>query len=133
MNLMKSSILLWLDALINALLGILLILFPPSLVDLLGVPPSAERFYPTILGAVFLGIAIALVLEARRAEGRLVGLGVGGAAAINLCGGLMLAGWLVSGTLDLPIRGQVILWGLVAVLVGISSLEIVAQHAARSD
>lgn len=114
------------DALINLLLGILLILFPPSIVELLGMPPSATAFYPNILGAIFVGITIALVIGAfdRRASAA-SGLGVLGAIAINLCGGTALAVWLLFGRLNLPTRGLVILWALVAVLVVVSLAELV--------
>ena len=44
--------------------------------------------------------------------------------AINLCGALFLAGWLLSGKLDIPPRGQVFLWAVVAVLTAISVLEL---------
>jgi hypothetical protein len=50
-------------------------------------------------------------------------LGLGGAIAINLCGGLVLAVWLLSNKLSLPLRGQIFLWSLVMLLVGISVLE----------
>jgi hypothetical protein len=60
-------------------------------------------------------------------------LGVGGAIAINLCGGLCLAGWLVFGGLEIPLRGQLFLWGLAVVLVGISAIEAILQTASMPD
>jgi hypothetical protein len=53
-----------------------------------------------------------------------VGLGLGGAIAINLCRGGVLALWLIFGNLNLPIKGHVILWILVILLAGISSIEL---------
>jgi hypothetical protein len=53
-----------------------------------------------------------------------------GAVAINLCGGAVLAGWLVFGELRIPSRGALVLWLLVAVLVGLSVVELVP---ARKD
>ena len=118
---MKFSFILMVDAAINLILGVLLVVFNPKMIHLLGVPPAEQSFYPTILGAVLIGIA--LVIECfRRPEG-LAGLGLGGAIAINLCGGLMLAIWLISGRLNLPLRGDIFLWCLAALLVGISSME----------
>jgi hypothetical protein len=73
---------------------------------LLGIPSSNAAFYPNILGGVLIGITIALLLEAFRKPGGLVGLGLGGAVATNLCGGLVLAEWLTFGDLTLPIRGS---------------------------
>jgi uncharacterized membrane protein len=115
------------DAAINLVLGLLLLLFPPQVVDFLGVPGSEHRFYPSILGAVLSGIGIALLVECLRRSGSLVGLGLGGAIAINLCGGLALAGWLAVGELDIAARGRVFLWALATILVVVSSIEVLAS------
>ena len=50
------------DAIINLALGILLLLFTSSIIDTLGVPTASSGFYPNILGAVLIGIAIALLI-----------------------------------------------------------------------
>jgi hypothetical protein len=121
---MRPSKLLLVDAAINLILGVLLVTFPRSVVDLLGVPHSDATFYPSILGAVLIGISVALVIEYLHKPTGPAGLGLHGAIAINLCGALFLAGWLFSGSLDIPFRGQVFLWGLTAVLVVISLLEL---------
>jgi hypothetical protein len=122
---MRTRATLLVDASINLVLGILLLGYTPGLAALLGVPLSSTRFYPSILGAVFIGITVALVVEALRPPKKeLIGLGLVGAVSINLCGGLTLAMWLLLGQLALPLRGQILLWTLVVVLVGISSLEL---------
>jgi hypothetical protein len=126
-----SRVVLVVDALINLALGLLLLVFSEGIVRLLGVPPSDGRFYPTILGAVLFGIGIALLLECVRSADGLVGLGLGGAVAINLSGGAVLALWLVFGGLDLPLRGLVFLWGLAFALVVISSVELVVYSRQR--
>lgn len=114
------------DAGIDVVLGILLLAFNPGLAEFLGLPPSSTAFYPSILGAVFVGIALALAVEAFRAPGDpRVGLGLVGAAYINLCGGIALGGWLLFGGLTLPGRGLVLLWVLVGLLVVLSGLELV--------
>lgn len=130
---MKRSHLLLIDSLINVLLGIVLLLFPKPAVEALGLPPIETAFYPNILGAVLIGIGIALLIEWRRKPARPAGLGLGGAVAINLCGGIVLAGWLLVGGLDIPLRGQILFWGLVAVLAGISAIEIVAAGGRPPD
>ena len=112
------------DAIINLILGVLLVVFPKSIVEALGIPGTESRFYPSILGAVLTGIGIALLLEWQRRERRLVGLGLGGAVAINVLGGLCLVGWLLFGDLEIPVRGQYFLWLLVVLLVGISAIEV---------
>ena len=122
---MKSSKILLVDALINLVLGVLLVTFPKGVVELLGVPPTDATFYPSILGAVLIGIAVALVVEYVRRPNRAVGLGLHGAIAINLCGALFLVGWLLSGKLEIPLRGQVFLWGLATVLMIVSLVELV--------
>jgi hypothetical protein len=128
---MERSVLI-VDAAINLVLGLLLIAFPQRVVDLLGVPTVEQSFYPSILGAVLTGIGIALLVECFRAPGGLIGLGLGGAIAINLSGGVVLAGWLASGKLSIPLRGEILLWMLVAALVLVSGTELVA-HARSKD
>jgi hypothetical protein len=120
---MNRTTLLKADAAINLILGILLMAFPAGLVKALGIPMADPSFYATILGGVLLGIGLALLVECYRKSGRFVGLGLGGAIAINLCGGFVLAAWLLSDKLSLPLRGTILLWFLVLLLVGISLLE----------
>lgn len=117
---MKTSPLLLVDATINLVLGVLLIIFPKWLVPFLGIPDAVPGFYAGILGGVLFGIGIALLIQFYRGVG---GLGLAGAVSINLCGGTVLAGWLGFGGLSLPFRGQVFLWVLVALLVGLSTVE----------
>ena len=112
------------DGVINLLLGLLLMWFPDELVDALGVPSTVDRFYPTLLGAVLFGIGIALLLEANRLPGGVVGLGLGGAIAINLTAASVLVVWLIWGDLEIPTRGRVLLGILSAGLVAISTFEL---------
>ena len=122
---MNKKITLLIDAAINLLLGILLLAFSPGVVDLLGVPPSDNSFYPTILGGVLVGIAVALTIEALRKEpGTFTGLGLTGAISINICGGIVLFLWLLFGDLDLPVKGLIFLWALDFILLFISSIEL---------
>jgi hypothetical protein len=112
---MKGRALILTDAVINLVLGLLLLVFPESLVQILGIPPAESAFYPSILGAVLFGIGLALLLNwVRRDAG---GLGLGGAIAINLCAGIVLAFWLVAGNLDMPLRGSLFLWAIVVLLL----------------
>ena len=131
---MNTSTLLLVDAAINLGLGALLIAFPSRLVALLGIPDAPSRFYPSILGAVLFGIGIALLMERYKPGARAVGLGLSGAIAINLCGGLVLAGWLISGALSIPARGYLFLGLLALMLVGISGIELrVALRSVGTD
>jgi hypothetical protein len=122
-----SKAILIVDAAINLILGFLLLAFSPQVVQLLGVPPAEHNFYPNILGGVLFGIGIALLIECFRRSGSLVGLGLGGAVAINLCGGLVLIAWLIFGQLDIPIGGRVFLWTLAAILMVVSSIELLVH------
>ncbi|MDH3645388.1 MAG: hypothetical protein OER80_01310 [Gammaproteobacteria bacterium] len=120
---MQRSILLFLDGAINLILGVLLMMFPRQLVSALGIPAMQETFYPTILGAVLFGIGIALIVEIR-SKG--LGLGLIGAVAINICGGVVLASWLLFGDLSTSTQGNALLWVLVIILVGISVIELLS-------
>lgn len=130
---MTLRTLLQIDSFINLVLGILLIVFPVSVAQWMGLPIPANRFYVNILGAVFVGIAIALAWESQRSSNtpELIGLGLVGAAAINLCGGVMLSVWLIIGDLALTLAGSIFLWLLVIILIGISALELI-QHSRTS-
>jgi hypothetical protein len=124
---MKTSWILLVDAIVNLAVGCVLIFSPLGLGDKIGIPSVEDSFYPTILGAVLLGVGIALLLERSRRASAFVGLGLGGAIAINLCAGLTLVIYLVSGGLVMPLRGYIILWILAAVVLGVSLLELFAS------
>jgi hypothetical protein len=109
----------------------LLATFPKSVVAFLGVPESSTKFYPSILGAVLIGIAVALVIEYFRKPTRPAGLGLFGAIAINLCGAVFLMGWLVWGEMKIPLRGRVFLWAIAGVLVVISAIEMARSRIAQ--
>ena len=121
---MKKSKILFVDAVINLILGILLLAFSPWIINFLGVPNTDLYFYPNILGGVLFGIGIALLIECFAKSKLFVGLGLGGAISINICGGIVLALWLIFGNLSIPLKGIIFLWILVFILVGISSVEL---------
>ena len=128
---MRPSKILLVDAIINLTLGVLLAIFPKSIVEVLGVPDTDATFYPSILGAVLIGIGIALLIGCRRKSHRPAGLGLYGAIAINLCGAAFLIGWLLIGNLAIPLRGQVFLWGLAVLLISISLVELFVGRNVR--
>ena len=98
---MSRSSLIVADAVTNLALGTLLMLFPREIVEFLGIPNVPSAFYPSILGAVLFVLAWPYSLKRYRSGG----LGLLGAVAINLCGGAVLAWWLLFGMLSLPLRG----------------------------
>ena len=119
----KTLITLMLDAVINYTLGILCILYP-FVAELIGVPIVENSFYPNLLGAILIGIGIALTIECYRKQVGMIGLGLGGAVAINLSGGFVLVLWLIFGDLNIPFKGYLFLWSLAIILVFISLIEI---------
>ena len=123
---MSKRITLLIDAGINLILAILLLMFSPKMADYFGVPSANINFYPNILGAVFLGITIALIIESYRnpEKDKSIGLGLVGAICINLCGGIVLLLWLISGNLHLPLRENLFLWTLDLILLLISTVEL---------
>ncbi len=129
---MKHSPILLLDAFINIILGIILLVLSPSLIGSLGHPVTEQYFYPNILGAVLFGIGIALIIEFYRRDPSFTGLGPGGAIAINMCGGIVLTVWLIRGHLSLPVTGKIILWILAVLLVGLSAVEYaIYRHTSK--
>lgn len=122
----EKSILLTVDAFVNLTLGLLLTIAPLRLGTLLGIPLGDSLFLANMLGAVLLGIGLALLLERFRPLDGARGLDLGGAICINLCAILVLAAWLVSPELQLSLYGALFLWALVIVVLGISAVEILA-------
>ncbi len=125
--------LLTIDGILNMILGVLLIAFPTGVVRTLGIPGGESAFYANILGGVLFGVGVALLIERFRPPLKAVGLGLGGAISINLCGGLVLAGWLVLGRLELSTFGVIALWALVLLLVGLSLIELYGQFTTSSS
>jgi len=119
----KYKTLLLIDSIINLFLGVCLLAYSEPVIDFFGLPESDTYFYPNILGAMIFGIGVSLFIEYKR-KGQFVGLGLAGAISINITGGIVLFLWLISGNLDIPARGTIILWVLDVILVVISSFEL---------
>ncbi len=118
---MIADLLLLADALVNLVIGAILAVFPARLIGALGLPSSQATFYPRILGAVLIGVGIALLLNALPTG--LSGLGLAGAIAVNLSAAAMLVLMLLTGLGKIPGRGKRLLWFLVVVLIGLSAFE----------
>jgi hypothetical protein len=123
----RKSILL-IDAIINFILAFLLGIFPKGVIGFLGLPVVSNPFYASILGGVFFGIGIALLISRSTNNSSSDGLGLRGALAINLSGGLVLALWLLFGSLEIPTHGKTIMWALVAILIVLSAVELFTQQ-----
>ncbi|MDJ0721627.1 MAG: hypothetical protein QNJ04_08345 [Desulfobacterales bacterium] len=118
--------LLVIDAAVNLLLGLLLLLFPSGIAAWLGAPTAVSAFYPSILGAVLFGIGLALVLEVKRTGPGPRGLGTAGAICINFCGAGVLAAWLIAAPPAVPLRGQILLWSIAIGVLAIGLVELLS-------
>ena len=121
------NFLLTLDAIINLILGFLILLFPIGMDRWLGVPEAHDYFYSTILGAVLFGIGIALLIERRGSKKHVRGLGLGGAIAINFFGSFFLLIFMIFGELEIPVRGYVILWSIILIVFITGLLELLSK------
>lgn len=119
-----SRRLLLVDSAANYVLGLPLLIEPDRTARVLGLPDPGNRFYARVLGGVLTGIATALAIEHRRPPDGLVGLGTGGAIAINLLGGGSVAAWLsAEPATKLPRRGRALLGLVAGGVVGLGALE----------
>ncbi len=119
--------LLLVDAIVNLILGGVLLAFPLGIGRPLGLPAAASGFYPSLLGAVLVGIGIALLL----ARAGRPGLGLDGAIAINSVGAGVLVVWLIASPPSMPLRGEILLWSVAVIVLAIGSVELV--HRRRAD
>jgi hypothetical protein len=132
-HIMNESMLLVVDAAINLALGLMLVFFPRSPAEMLGIPIPESAFYASILGAVLTGIGLALLVERFRSAVGVAGLGLGGAISINICGAGVLVVWLIKGDLIMPTRGHVFLWVVAVLVLGVSVLELWVQLKRRES
>jgi hypothetical protein len=124
---LDGKTLLFIDGIVNLLLGILLLLFPLGIAGLVGAPLSNTNFYPTILGAVIFGIGIALLIDVYGQPHGIRGLGLAGAIAINFFGAGILTLWLIFAPLSLPLRGYIVLWAIAIVVLAIGFVELISK------
>ena len=124
---LKHKILLLIDGIVNLILGVLLLLFPIGIIEFLGLPSTSTNFYPSILGAVLFGIGLALLLELVVVTKQVRGLGLGGAIIINIMGSFVLICWLIFGSLDIPLKGRIILWAIAILVFLIGIAELATQ------
>jgi hypothetical protein len=125
---MNRSKLLFVDGIVNVLLGILLILFPLGIDHFLRLPYTSTYFYTTIFGAVLVGIGIALFIECKTPS---AGLGLIGAIIINICGTTALLLSLFFYKPSIPIIGLLILI-VIAIIVFLLALLELKQFYRRS-
>jgi hypothetical protein len=106
--------LLWLELIVKAVTGGLLVLFPRTLARILGLPAAVETFWPRLLGATF--------VEGQLTAGK--GLGLAGHVAINLAAVLAILGLLIMGRAGSTRRGRIILTLAAAALTVLALVEL---------
>jgi hypothetical protein len=120
--------LLVIDGFVNLLLGLVLVLGPTGLIGMLGLPGGGEFFYTTVLGAVLIGIGIALLLSLKEYSG----LGLLGAIAVNLCGSTAVALWLLVGPRSISPLGAALLWTVAIGVFVIAVAELATKPWAKT-
>lgn len=115
--------LIWIEALLKGVVGVLLLAAPLLLIRLLGLPRLEHGLWPRLLGAALLGLAGAYLIEGLL-DGRARGLGMAGSVAVNLTGAMTLAALPVLSTLPLARRGRIALWASASVLALLGFVEI---------
>lgn len=121
-----SGLLLLIDAFINLALGAMLLFIPHVSIELFGLPQTNSYFYASILGAVLFGIGISLLVE-RFCGPRLRGLGLMGAVAINFVAAGAVAVWLLIDPFEMPLRGYIVLWTVVALVLAVGIAELIFE------
>lgn len=114
--------LLFLEAVVKAAIGLVLMIAPGASFRVLGLPVVPTGFWPRLLGATLFGIAGANLIEGTLLGSR--GLGLAGSLAINFAIAAMLTIQLAVNAAATTLRGRLLLWILVAVLYVLILVEI---------
>ena len=110
----------WLETLLKAAGGIVLLAFPVSVAKLLGLPHGNVGFWARILGILLIGVAAAIYLEASALSS---GLGFGGLVVINISAIVTIMALLILNQVKTK-RGNVVLWLLVGLLLVLTLFEL---------
>ncbi|MDX2158681.1 MAG: ABC transporter permease [Hyphomicrobiaceae bacterium] len=114
--------LLWIEVVLKAAAGVLLVAFPRTLARLLGLAPVAETFWPRLLGATLLGLAVATFLEGQLATKN--GLGMAGHVALNLSAAMAIVALMIVGRAAPTRRGRALLGAAAAALTLLALVEL---------
>lgn len=114
--------LVFLELATKAAAGLLLLFVPLTTIKVLGLPGPDTAFWPRLLGALLIALALATYMDVSVRLGH--GLGLAGTVVINLTLGLVLAGLLYQKQGPQTRRGRLIMWLLAAGLLGLGLIEI---------
>jgi hypothetical protein len=114
--------LLYAEVLLKGSIGIVLLLTPLSALRALGLHRPDTGFWPRLLGAALLGLAIASFLQGYLPKGG--GLGLAGSVAVNFTAAIVLLVHLILGVAAPSARGRWSLWAAFAILAGLALLEV---------
>lgn len=115
--------LLWFEVILKTSAGLTLLLIPLTAIAVTGMQKPETGFWPRLLGAVVLAIAIGVFLTLQYPNAR-GGIGPAGLVPINLLGAAAMAAPLILGTAAPTRRGKAFILANVVVLLGLAFLEI---------
>ena len=103
-----KELVLWIDVAARLGLGALILFVPRLTIATLGLPKSADTFWPRLIGVLLLALAAGGAIDARwPGKGGPV---LGGLVALNIATAFALVTSLAVGRLDIPKRGRLGLW-----------------------
>jgi hypothetical protein len=114
--------LLFLEVVLEAGFGMLLVSVPVTLCRALGLHPSDAGFWARLVGAILIGIAVATALRDHLPAG--AGLGLAGHVAINFSIAIALLIHFILGTAAPTKRGRAALAALAIGLTGLALVEL---------
>jgi hypothetical protein len=114
--------LLFLEAVLEAGLGLFLLFVPVTLCRVLGLHAAEAGFWPRLLGATLFGIAVATVLRDHLPAG--TGIGLAGHVAINFCIAFGIVVQFILGNAAPTKRGRACLALLAIGLVTLALVQI---------
>jgi hypothetical protein len=115
--------LLWVEVALKAAAGLTLVLLPVSAISLVGMERPASGFWPRLLGAVVLAIAIGVALPLYWPDIK-GGIGYAGLVPINLLGAAAMLAPLIMGSAAPSKRGKAFIFANALTLLALAFVEI---------
>jgi hypothetical protein len=123
MGVLNAALVLRLELALLVTFAVLFLAIPGTTIRIFGLPAAGNHFWPRLLGAVYLGQALAILASDQGWTKS--GLGLGGLVAINLTGAFVLLSMLVVNGSAIPTkRGKAFLWTLALVMAALGFTAI---------